>query len=53
MLQECTCGEPLLDHLRSCPQCGKRNPYHRQGRWRTFWPDVDTLAGADEAIRLG
>lgn len=27
--------------------------YNRQSRWRTFWPQVDSLAGAEEAINLG
>jgi hypothetical protein len=53
MLNECACGEPLLDQYRTCPQCGKKNPGHRQARWRLFWPDLDTMAGADEAIQLG
>ena len=53
MLQECACGEPLPDHLRTCPRCGTRNPAHREPRWRTFWPDVDTIGGADNAITLG
>lgn len=53
MLQECACGEPLPDHLRTCPRCGTRNSAHREPRWRTFWPDVDTIGGADNAITLG
>ena len=53
MLQECACGEPLIDDVRKCPRCGARNPAYRQSRWRIFWPDVDSLAGADEAITLG
>lgn len=53
MLQECACGEPLPDHLRTCPSCGARNPAVRDPRWRTFWPDVDTIGGADNAITLG
>jgi hypothetical protein len=53
LLQDCACGEPLLNDLRKCPKCGTRNPGYKQARWRTFWPDVDSLEGADEAIRLG
>lgn len=53
VLQECACGEPLLDDLSTCPQCGTPNPSHRQSRWRIFWPEVESLAGAGEAIQLG
>jgi hypothetical protein len=53
LLNECSCGEPLIDDARRCPQCGKPNPGYRQSRWRIFWPDVDSVAGADEAITLG
>ena len=53
LLHECVCGEPLLDDAPKCQRCGKSNPNHRQPRWRTFWPEVDTLGGADEAITLG
>jgi hypothetical protein len=53
VLQECACGEPLPDHLRTCPRCGTRNLAHREPRWRTFWPDVDSLGGADNTITLG
>jgi hypothetical protein len=53
VLQECACGEPLLDDVRKCPRCGKPNPSYRPSRWRTFWPEVDSLAGSDEAITLG
>jgi len=53
MLRECSCGEPLLDNVATCPQCGKTNLAYRPSRWRIFWPDVDSLAGADEAILLG
>ncbi len=53
MLQECACGEPLLDSVRTCPQCGKPNAAYRHSRWRVFWPDIDTVAGTDDAIQLG
>lgn len=53
LLQDCSCGEPLLDHFRKCPRCGKPNQNYRQPRWRTFWPEIDSAAGADEAIALG
>jgi hypothetical protein len=53
VLQDCACGEPLLDHFRTCPRCGKTNPSYRRSRWRTFWPEIDSAAGADEAITLG
>lgn len=52
-LQDCSCGEPLLDQFRKCPRCGARNPNHRQPRWRTFWPEIESAAGADLAITLG
>lgn len=53
MLQECECGETLFDNARNCPQCQTPNPAFRPPRWRVFWPDLDTLVGADDAIRLG
>jgi hypothetical protein len=53
VLLECSCGEPLLDNVAKCPKCGKPNLAYRPSRWRIFWPDVDTIPGADEAIRLG
>lgn len=53
LLQECACGEPLIDHLRRCPKCGKPNSGYRPSRWRTFWPEVDSLPGAGEATQLG
>lgn len=53
MLSECRCGEPLLDEQRACPRCGAPNPRHRPSRWRTFWPDVDSLAGSEGAIQMG
>ena len=53
MLQECECGEPLVDNAPSCPQCHKPNPAYRPSRWRIFWPDTDTLVGAADAIQLG
>ncbi len=53
LLQECACGEPLIEHQPKCPKCGKPNPYSKRSRWRIFWPDVDDLAGAHEAIQLG
>jgi hypothetical protein len=53
MLQECACGEPLLDHVKKCPQCGAPNAGYRRSRWMVFWPAMDTKVGADEAIRLG
>jgi hypothetical protein len=53
LLRECPCGEPLLDHQRKCPQCGNANANWKASRWRIFWPEVDSLVGADEAITLG
>jgi hypothetical protein len=53
LVQDCTCGEPVLDDARKCPRCDRPNPRYRHPRWRTFWPEIDTLAGADEAITLG
>ncbi len=53
LLQECGCGEPLLDDRRACPECGASNPRYRPSRWRTFWPDADSLAGSTDAIQLG
>jgi len=53
VLQECACGEPLVDNSSRCSQCGAANPGFRPSRWRVFWPEVDTPAGSDEAIRLG
>jgi hypothetical protein len=53
MLSECQCGEPLVDSLRKCPNCGTSNAEYRYSRWRVFWPDVDSLVGAQEAVRLG
>lgn len=53
MIRDCACGEPLVDSVRKCPQCGKANADYRQSRWMIFWPSVDSLAGAEEAIRLG
>jgi hypothetical protein len=53
VLLECSCGEPLLDNVAKCPKCGESNLAYRPSRWRIFWPDVDTIPGADEAIRLG
>jgi hypothetical protein len=53
MLNECQCGEPLVDCVRKCPSCGKPNADYRHSRWRVFWPDVDSLDGAHEAVRLG
>jgi hypothetical protein len=53
LLQECACGEPLLDHFRKCPRCAKANPSYKPARWRIFWPEVESRAGADEAITLG
>ena len=53
MLQECECGEPLVDNAPSWPLCHRPNPAYRPSRWRVFWPDTDTLAGAADAIQLG
>jgi len=53
LLQDCVCGEPLIDHLRVCPRCGQPNPGYKPSRWRTFWPDLDDISGADDAIALG
>jgi hypothetical protein len=53
LLQDCACGEPILDNVRTCPKCGRANPRYRHPRWRTFWPEIDSQAGADEAITLG
>lgn len=53
MLQECSCGEPLLDTVSRCPRCGKPNVAYKSSRWRVFWPSVDTLPGSNDAIQLG
>ena len=53
LVQDCTCGEPVLDDVRKCPRCGRVNPRFRHPRWRTFWPEIDSVEGADEAITLG
>lgn len=43
LVQDCTCGEPVLDDMRKCPRCDRANPRYRHPRWRTFWPEIDTL----------
>lgn len=53
MIRDCACGEPLVDSVRKCPQCGRANRDYRPSRWMIFWPSVDSLEGAEEAIRLG
>lgn len=53
LVQDCACGEPVLDDVRKCPRCGRANPRYRHPRWRTFWPEIESLEGADEAITLG
>jgi hypothetical protein len=53
LVQDCTCGEPVLDDVQKCPKCGRVNPRFRHPRWRTFWPVIDSVEGADEAITLG
>ena len=53
LLQECVCGEPLVDHIRVCSRCGQPNPAYKPSRWRIFWPDLDDISGAEDAITLG
>jgi hypothetical protein len=53
VLQDCRCGEVLVDGVARCPRCGTPNPTYRAPRWRTFWPELDSTGGAEEAIRLG